>query len=157
MGTHPRRPARRRHAGVLFLATTLAVAFLAPAALAAERYAVVVNTDSKLKSISRDELSRIYLGKLTLWEQSGTRVAPAMPDESSALGQTFLENATKKTVDQYRAYWKRQLFSGGGTPPKVYKKPAEIVDYVARNPGGIGIVEPGAAADGRVRVVEVTN
>jgi ABC-type phosphate transport system substrate-binding protein len=115
-----------------------------------------VNTDSKLKTISRDELSRIYLGKLTLWESSGTRVAPAMPDESSALGQAFVEDATKKTVDQYRAYWKRQLFSGGGTPPKVYKKTSEVIEYVARNPGGIGIVEHGAS-DSRLRVIEVTN
>lgn len=155
MTSQPRRLAPRR-SGLLLVAAALAVAFLASAAPAAERYVVVVNTDSKLKAISRDELSRIYLGKLTLWEQSGTRVAPAMPDESSALGQAFLEDATKKTVDQYRAYWKRQLFSGGGTPPKVYKRASEVVDYVARNPGGIGIVEPGTA-DARVRAVEVTN
>jgi ABC-type phosphate transport system substrate-binding protein len=146
-------PARR---GARFAALSLAAILLAAAAPAAERYAVVVNNDSKLKSISRDELSRIYLGKLTLWESSGTRVAPAMPDEGSAVGQAFLEDATKKTLDQFRNYWKRQLFSGGGAPPKVYKKSSEIVEYVARIPGGIGIVEAGAA-DGRVRLVEVTN
>jgi ABC-type phosphate transport system substrate-binding protein len=125
-------------------------------ALGAERYAVIVNNESKLKSISHDELARIYLGKLTLWESSGTRVAPAMPDESSALGQSFLEETTRKSMDQYRAYWKRQLFSGGGAPPKVYKKSSEVVDYVARNPGGIGIVETGTT-DPRVRLVEVTH
>jgi len=156
MRIRPRHLATLTRTVLLFVAASLAPAFLASAASAAERYSVVVNTDSKLKSISRDALSRIYLGKLTLWESSGTRVAPAMPDESSVLGQAFLEDATKKTVDQYRNYWKRQLFSGGGTPPKVYKRPSEVVDYVARNPGGIGIVEVGAT-DPRVRVIEVTN
>jgi ABC-type phosphate transport system substrate-binding protein len=152
----PQRLCRLPRTGALLVAASLAATLLPSAAPAAERYAVVVNTDSKLKTISRDELSRIYLGKLTLWESSGTRVAPAMPDESSALGQAFVEDATKKTVDQYRAYWKRQLFSGGGTPPKVYKKSSELLDFVARNPGGIGIIEHGAA-DGRVRIIEVTN
>jgi ABC-type phosphate transport system substrate-binding protein len=156
MRIRPRLLAPFTRTGLLLVAASLAPAFLASAASAAERYTVIVNTDSKLKNISRDELSRIYLGKLTLWESSGTRVAPAMADESSPLGQAFLEDVTKKNVDQYRNYWKRQLFSGGGTPPKVYKKASEVVDYVARNPGGIGIVEIGTA-DSRVRAIEVTN
>jgi ABC-type phosphate transport system substrate-binding protein len=152
MTSNSRAPRRAFLAALLALAAGLP----RPAPAAGERFTVVVNADSKLRAISRDDLSRVFLGKLTLWEGAGTRVAPAMLDESSTLGQAFLEEAIKKSVDQYRAYWKRQLFSGGGTPPKVYKKSSEVLDYVARNPGGIGVVETGAA-DARVRVIEVSN
>ncbi len=119
-------------------------------------FAVVVNTESQLGKISDDELLRIYLGKKTLWEESGTRIQPALLEEDRAAAQAFLESTLKKSVSQYRAYWKRLLFSGGGSAPRTFRSSAQVIDFVARQPGGIGIVEA-QAADSRVKVLEVVN
>jgi len=137
---------------------TIAALALAPAVGGADRsgFTVVVNTESKLAKISDDDLARIFLGKKTLWEDSGTRVQPALLEEELPGAQTFLEGALKKSVSQYRAYWKRLLFSGGGSAPRTFKNSTQVIDFVARQPGAIGIVESGAA-DARVKVVEVTN
>jgi len=138
----------------LLLAASLACA-AAGAARAAEPYTVIVNTGSKLARIPVDDLSRIYLGKKTLWEDTGTRIVPALPDEDGALGRAFLDSALNKSVAQYRAYWKRQLFSGGGTAPKTFRTSEQVIEFVARQPGGIGIIETGAL-DARAKAVEVT-
>jgi ABC-type phosphate transport system substrate-binding protein len=137
---------------------TIAALALAPAVGGADRsgFTVVVNTESKLAKISDDDLARIFLGKKTLWEDSGTRVQPALLEEELPGAQNFLEGALKKSVSQYRAYWKRLLFSGGGSAPRTFKNSTQVIDFVARQPGAIGIVESGAA-DARVKVVEVTN
>jgi ABC-type phosphate transport system substrate-binding protein len=137
----------------------LALLLLAPAATpAADRpsFAVVVNTESQLLKISDDDLLRIYLGKKTLWEATSTRIQPALLEEDRATAQAFLETTLKKSVSQYRAYWKRLLFSGGGTSPRTFRSSAQVIDFVARQPGGIGIVEA-SAADSRVKVLEVVN
>jgi ABC-type phosphate transport system substrate-binding protein len=115
-------------------------------------FAVVVNTESKLARISDDELLRIFLGKKTLWEETSTRIQPALLEEELPVAQAFLESTLKKSVSQYRAYWKRLLFSGGGSAPRTFRSSAQVIDFVTRQPGAIGVVES-TAADARVRVL----
>mgnify|MGYP001359787419 CR=1 FL=1 len=116
---------------------------------------VIVSKENKIASLSTDDLNRIFLGKKTLWE-SGTRIVPAMPEEESPAGETFLAGTLKKSVSQFRAYWKRLLFSGGGTVPKVFRNSSQLVDFVARQPGAIAVIEA-SAVDDRVRVLEISN
>lgn len=116
---------------------------------------VIVSKENKVASLSTDDLNRIFLGKKTLWE-SGTRIVPAMPEEESPAGETFLAGTLKKSVSQFRAYWKRLLFSGGGAVPKVFRSSSQLIDFVARQPGAIGVVEA-QAVDDRVKVIEITN
>ena len=78
-----------------------------------------------------------------------------MVDESPT-GELFLSGTLKKSVSQFRAYWKRLLFSGGGAVPKVFRNHDQLLDFVARQPGAIGIVEA-SAVDDRVRVLEISN
>jgi len=116
---------------------------------------VVVNKENKLASLTTDDLTRIFLGKKTLWD-SGTRIVPVMPEEESPAGELFLSGTLKKSVSQFRAYWKRLLFSGGGAVPKVFRNHDQLLDFVARQPGAIGIVEASAVND-RIRVLEISN
>ena len=116
---------------------------------------VIVSKENKVASLSTDDLNRIFLGKKTLWE-SGTRIVPAMPEEESPAGETFLAGTLKKSVSQFRAYWKRLLFSGGGTVPKVFRSSSQLVDFVARQPGEIAVIEA-SAVDDRVRVLEISD
>lgn len=116
---------------------------------------VVVNKENKLASLTTDDLTRIFLGKKTLWD-SGTRIVPVMPEEESTTGELFLSGTLKKSVSQFRAYWKRLLFSGGGAVPKVFRNHDQLLDFVARQPGAIGVVEA-SAVDDRVRVLDISN
>jgi ABC-type phosphate transport system substrate-binding protein len=137
----------------------LAVAACLPALASAQgvdrSLRVVVNKENKIASLSTDDLTRIFLGKKTLWD-SGTRIVPAMPEEESTAGEAFLSGTLKKSVSQFRAYWKRLLFSGGGAVPKVFRTSGQLLDFVARQPGAIGVIEA-SAVDDRVRVLEISN
>ena len=116
---------------------------------------IVVSKENKIRSMTTDDLTRIFLGKKTLWD-SGTRIVPAMPEEESSAGELFLSVTLKKSLSQFRAYWKRLLFSGGGTVPKVFRNSDQLMDFVARQPGAIAVVEA-SAVDDRVRVLEIEN
>jgi len=139
-------------------ALSLCLALSAPAAEAQgvdRSLRVIVSKENKIASLSTDDLNRIFLGKKTLWE-SGTRIVPAMPEEESPAGEIFLAGTLKKSVSQFRAYWKRLLFSGGGAVPKVFRSSSQLVDFVARQPGAIAVIEA-SAVDDRVRVLEISN
>jgi ABC-type phosphate transport system substrate-binding protein len=114
---------------------------------------VIVNTDVEVTSITQAEIARIYLGKKTFWD-SGARIEPSLLDEDSPLTASFLEENLKKTVRQFRAYWKRHLFSGQGAAPKTFATSKQVADFVAANPGAIGIVD-GSYTDDRVKFIEL--
>jgi ABC-type phosphate transport system substrate-binding protein len=122
-------------------------------ASAQTNFAIIVNPDIELTAISQADIARIYLGKKTFWD-SGGRIAPALLDEKSALTVSFLEESVRTTVRQYRAYWKKRLFSGQGTAPKTFTSSRQVVDYVASTPGAVGVVERGAVND-RVKLIEL--
>ena len=115
---------------------------------------IIVSADVEVTSISQSELARIYLGKKTFWD-SGARIEPSLLDEKSPVTESFLEENLKKTVRQFRAYWKRHLFSGQGTAPKTFASSKQVADFVAANPGAIGIVD-GSYTDDRVKFIELS-
>lgn len=137
----------------------LIVAILAAATLsqatAQESVKIIVNPDVEVSSLSQAELARIFLGKKTFWE-SGSRISPSLLNEKSPLTELFLEESVRKTVRQYRAYWKRRLFSGQGTAPKTFASSEQVTNYVVENSGAIGIVDA-SFTDNRVKVVEISN
>ncbi len=139
----------RTRAGLLLIAG-LSVAAAAGAQSATK---VIVSTDVAVSAISQAEIARIYLGKKTFWD-SGARIEPSLLDEKSPLTESFLEENLKKTVRQFRAYWKRHLFSGQGTAPKTFASSKLVGDFVAANPGAIGIVD-GSYSDDRVKFIEL--
>ncbi len=122
--------------------------------LPASAATVVVNNEVDAADLDAEALGRIYLGKKTLWD-SGQRITPALVTETSNVSKAFLEEILNKNVPQYRAYWKKRLFSGGGTVPKTFRNSREVVDYVTKTPGAIGIVESGPR-DGTVQVITVS-
>lgn len=117
---------------------------------------IIVNPDLPLGQISQTELARIYLGKKTLWDGSNARISPSLLNEKSPVTKEFLEDNVKKTVRQYRAYWKRRLFSGAGTAPKAFSSSKQVADFVAANPGAIGVIDAGFNDD-RVKVIQLEN
>ncbi|MFC1585924.1 hypothetical protein ACFL5V_10290 [Fibrobacterota bacterium] len=139
---------------------TLLFIFLAPLLCLAEdkeeprkSYMVIVNSENIIEHITRNELVVIYLGKKTLWENE-IRIIPAMLYERKKPMREFIEAELHKTLGQYRAYWKRRLFSGGGTVPRTFRTAKELMNFVARKPGAIGIVPAGTELIEGVKAVD---
>jgi ABC-type phosphate transport system substrate-binding protein len=131
----------------------IAIAAVLLIPVAAGATTVAVHADIDATKLDAATLELIYLGKKTLWD-SGQRITPALVAEDSQTSKAFLETVLAKSVDQYRAYWKRRLFSGSGAVPKTFRTSAEVVDFVARTPGAVGIVDTGAKDD-RVKIVNI--
>lgn len=114
---------------------------------------LVVNSETDPSKLDPETVELIYLGKKTLWG-SGQRIVPVLVDEESAVSKRFLDEVLTKSVSQYRAYWKRRLFSGGGAVPKTFRTSSAVVEFVSKTPGAIGVVETGTR-DNRVKVLDI--
>lgn len=139
---------------LLFLAVVLSVASLVPAQEAG--YKVIVNPKVAVSSLSRSQVSSIFLKKLNRWPDSDQAAKPVDLDSSSSVREAFSQDIHKRSVSNIKNYWQRQIFSGKDLPPVEARDEADMLRLVRDNPGGIGYVSASASMSG-VKVLTVVD
>lgn len=117
-------------------------------------YKIVVNPSVSLNSIGRDELSRIFLKKVSKFHD-GHAASPVDLPTNSAVRDSFSRDVHGKPTSAIEAYWQQQVFSGREVPPPE-KNEGAALDFVRSNSNGIAYVSAGADSEG-LRVVGVTD
>jgi ABC-type phosphate transport system substrate-binding protein len=131
-----------------------AVILLAGASLPAELgLRVVVNEANPVSSLSRDDVSQLFLKKTTAWPD-GITVLPVDQFEDSEAREAFNRNFHRKSGKAVRAYWQQRVFSGRDVPPPEKDGDASVIAFVRRNRGAIGYVTTAGPASG-VKIVAV--
>jgi len=133
---------------ILFLALLAGLAVSARAADAV----FIVNPQGADAGLSRDNLKAVLLGNKTKWEAGGLIKLAVLT--SGPLHDKVIQDNTQRSADQFDKYWKKLVFTGKGFMPMQAADEAALVDYVAKTPGALGYVSPGAVTD-RVKVIPV--
>jgi hypothetical protein len=133
------------------LLVATAICFAAGPACALD-LVVVVSPASGVERLTRDEVINLYMGRARKLP-SGVAARPI--DLSAGAGPekaAFYQRLLARDLAEVKAYWARLTFSGQAAPPVQADNTEQVLDLVARNPGGLGYVERGRA-DSRVRIV----
>lgn len=123
---------------------------LAPATLQAE-VVVIANKDNSVTSLSRDDIYRIYMGKMKFLP-NGAKVVPVDQRVGSPARDQFYSEILHKSDSEMRAYWSRIIFTGQGNPPIQESDDASVVATVSSNKDCVGYVDKSAAND-NVKIV----
>eukprot|EP00767_Chilomastix_cuspidata_P007817 gnl/Chilomastix_cuspidata/8673.p2 GENE.gnl/Chilomastix_cuspidata/8673~~gnl/Chilomastix_cuspidata/8673.p2 ORF type:complete len:142 (+),score=6.68 gnl/Chilomastix_cuspidata/8673:61-486(+) len=118
---------------------------------AAQEILVVVNKGVPESSLSKDELKRIYLGKMSRWN-NGDKVNFCLI--KTDLLEDFTNQYLGYTAVNYFKYWKKLVFTGKGSMPPFYDKDENVVNFVANTKGAIGFVPSDSNTDS-VKVINV--
>lgn len=140
---------------VVCVAIMAAVTILTGGALdevSAEDVYVFTNKSVPDKALSAAELKNIFLGKKVRWADN-QRVDCVMLRDS-ACQESFLNQHIRKTSFQFNNYWKKQIFTGKGRPPRAFDSQQALVDYVSQTSGAIGFSCSRPSAAG-VKVVAI--
>ena len=130
------------------------IGFVTPAEGQGSRgYRVIANKDLSLTEMSKAELSRIFLKKLTRF--NGVNLEPADQDPGATVRETFSRDVHNRPVNAIKSYWQRQIFSGRGTPPPELSNDSAVVSHVNSTSGGIGYVSEGVNPGSSAVVVQV--
>jgi hypothetical protein len=98
---------------------------------------VVVNErNTTMKTITREELRNVYLGKLGFWSDNTKVVAFDRPVDREA-GQSFYRDVLKMVPARFRHHWQSQQLSGRGIAPEPVAGVEDVIARVAAVPGGI--------------------
>src|SRR5712691_4658256 len=125
---------------LLALVLLLAGAVTASAA-ESEGFRVIVHADNGVSSLTRDRLSKLFLKKVTNWED-GQAVLVVELAESSPVREAFSKQVHGRSLAAVRAYWQQKIYSGADVPPSQVGSDAEVVAYVRSHPAAIGYVSP---------------
>ncbi|MDH5547222.1 MAG: phosphate ABC transporter substrate-binding protein [Gammaproteobacteria bacterium] len=124
--------------------------FVAGTASAQAEIAVIVHAGSKVDTLSKSEVSRIFLGKLKRF--GDVKAVPVDLRDGSKPRTEFYAQVVGKNAIQLKSYWSTRIFSGKGTPPLELGNSEEVVAWIEKNPGGIGYVDS-RAISGDVKTV----
>ncbi len=135
-------------------AAALALSIAAPA-LAEEPFKVVANLEVSAESLTRAQLSDVFLKRATVFPGGGP-AAPVDLAEDSKTFEEFSKEIHGKPGSLVRAFWKKVAASGRDAPPPVRRSDEEVLAFVRTTRGAIGYVSAAAATPG-VKVLRIGN
>jgi ABC-type phosphate transport system substrate-binding protein len=121
---------------------------------AQDAYKIVVHPDVPVASVTRAELSQLFLKRRTSWG-AGKPVRPVDQVDRSPMRRTFSQAVHGKPTESIKSFWQQQIFSGRAVPPPEKGTDDEVLAFVRGTPGAVGYVSRSAAVSG-VKVVTVT-
>lgn len=116
----------------------------------ADDMVVIVNASTHVRSLTRDQVIDIFMGRLRQLPSGAT----ALPIDAAdpAVRQVFYERLVHKNLAEIGSYWARLVFSGEASPPFRAPDTRTALKLVATNPDAIAYCYR-SAVSGRVRVV----
>lgn len=121
--------------------------------LAAQSFKVIVNEANATESISKKDLSDIFLKKKTKWD-NGSTITPLDLGIRSTTRAAFSLEVHGQSIGSIRSYWQQAAFSGAGTPPLERSSDADVIAFVKSYPDAVGYVSEAADVSG-VKVLTI--
>ena len=112
---------------------------------------VVVNPQSGVDKLTKDEIIDIFLGRYRKLP-SGKMALPIDVSEASPDRARFYQLLVKKSSSEMSSYWARLVFSGQTSPPFQVPDTKTALEFVQSSPNAIAYVDR-AAVTANVKVV----
>jgi len=140
----------------ILIAATLLLLSAAPFQRAfAQDFVVVVNAANPIKSISKEDLSDLFLKKVTRWETKKP-VVPVDQERNAKVRTVFSKTVHDRSVSSVVTYWQTQIFSGNNVPPATKPNDADVLTFIRGNENAIGYVSAGTTLGDKVKALSVT-
>jgi ABC-type phosphate transport system substrate-binding protein len=100
---------------------------------------VVIGNNTGFKASTKANAKAIFRGKYSSWK-NGESVTIVLPSTKSDNVVSVASQVYGLTVKGMQKYWLEQVFQGRSNAPVFFETDEEIINYVKRNPGAVGIV-----------------
>ncbi len=102
-------------------------------------FAVIVNSANPIETVSRAQLSKIFLKQEAAWPD-GQVIVPVDQPEDSSVRAEFSRVVLGRTVAAVKSFWQKQIFSGSAVPPLEKGSNSDVALYVSSFHGAVGYV-----------------
>lgn len=117
-------------------------------------FSVVVHPSNPTASITRAELSAIYMRRKRRWGD-GRAIVPVDQPAAARVRQRFSRAIHGKNVAYVTRYWQRLIFSGRGIPPRQLQNDAAVLEFVRSHRQATGYIARETPPGDGVKVIPV--
>jgi ABC-type phosphate transport system substrate-binding protein len=104
----------------------------------AQDIVLVANKSVQVSALNDADLRAIFTGEKTRFAD-GSRAIPVTL-KGGAAHEVFLRKHLGESPEDFRAQWRKAVFTGQGAMPKTFDSEAALIQYVASTPGALGYV-----------------
>jgi ABC-type phosphate transport system substrate-binding protein len=98
------------------------------------------------------DLRAIFTGEKTRFAD-GSHAVPVIL-KGGAVHEVFLTKHVGESPDEFRAQWRKAVFTGQGSMPRAFESEAALIAYVANTQGALGYVSR-VSATANVKVITI--
>ena len=117
--------------------------------------APVVSAKSSIQSLSKNDISDIFLGRKIRFP-NGQQAVPLDLQVGSVSRDEFYTSVVGMSAVQLKAHWSKIIFTGRGKPPKAIADGVALRKLIASDVQSIGYIDR-ELVDDSVRVVKLQN
>lgn len=114
---------------------------------------VISNQTGAPSSLKFSELRSIFMGEQQRWH-TGTKISIALMKTSTPAGKNTSAKVYGMSPDELNKFWLALVFQGKASAPSFFNSAADLENFVAQNPGAIGILDE-VASNNDVKTVMV--
>jgi hypothetical protein len=96
------------------------------------------NKNLHISEISAGTVRGIFIGAKTRFAD-GSHAVPVIL-KGGPVHEVFLKNYVGESPEEFRARWRKAVFTGQGAIPKTCDSESALIEYVAATPGALGYV-----------------
>ena len=93
----------------------------------------MANKDVGVSSIKASDLRAIFTGEKTRFAD-GSHAVPVLL-KGGPVHEVFVQNYCGETPGEFRAQWRKAVFTGQGAMPKAFVSAAALIEYVRTRQG----------------------
>jgi len=107
-------------------------------AASAQDVVLVANKGVRISEIGAADLRAIFTGAKTRFADGSHAVPVTL--RGGAAHEVFLKNHVGESPGDFRAQWRKEVFTGQGAMPRAFDSESALIEYVAATPGALGYV-----------------
>ena len=107
--------------------------------MSAQQKVVYFANGSGVSSLKDDKLTRVFTGKETYWGND-KQIVVCLPSTKSESSTEVCQKVYHQSVKDVQKFWLSIVFQGRAKSPKFFDTEQEMIDFVKRNPGAIGVL-----------------
>ncbi len=136
----------------VLLGITMGILFTVCTIANAGEVLVIANPAVPSDSLSRGVISDIYHARKAKWDNGDTILVAML--KKGPVHEKFARNIARSTSSKLKNIWKKVIFTGTGTPPKIFRQESDMVRFVAETKGAIGYINASTSHEG-VKVISI--
>ncbi len=138
----------------LLAASAVVIYCVAAKPAAAADVVVVVSAQNPLTTLTKNQVTNIFLGKSKRFPK-GAKAKPIDMPEGNLVRDAFYSSVIGKSPAQIKAHWSKLIFTGRGHPPQQAMDDAELKKLIANDLAAIAYIEK-HKIDDTIKVLTVT-